>query len=289
MIPLHRLWSVCMGSLLVFTLVVGRLGYLQIYRHASLLQRAEKEHTLHYVEIPRGAIFDRAGHVLAMSIGGGSCFADPKRIKNPAATARALAPILAMPPATLEAKLRQHRRFVWLARRLDPERTQQVHDLAASGISVVTESKRFYPEETLAAQVLGIVGGDHEGASGVEQAADGWLSGRSTPFTFASWSLSKSQGHFTTKGDTIPRSVVLTLDRTLQYIVEQELATQMQMSRAKSGTVIVEDPQTGEILAMATAPSFNSTSWTPRTDFSVRMDSGRYPAGPSTIMKRRDG
>jgi len=107
----------------------------------------------------------------------------------------------------------------------------------------------------------------------VEQAADEWLSGRATPYTFASWSLSKDATRFPAK-DATPRSVVLTLDRTLQYIVEQELAAQMRMSRAKSGTVIVQDPHTGEILAMATAPSFNPNLWgAPHADTGYTLDS----------------
>lgn len=261
MIPLHRLWAVCMLSLSVFLFVVGRLGYLQIYCHADLSRRAERERSRGYVEVPRGAIFDRAGHVLAMSIGGGSCFADPKRVKNPVQAARALSPLLNVSVPTLERKLSQPKRFVWLARRLDPEHSRMVRDLKIAGISVVTETKRFHPEETLAAQVLGVVGANHQGASGVEQVADAWLSGRSTPATFASWTPSKNSPDVTFKREAIPQSVVLTLDRTLQYIVEQELAVQMQMSRAKSGTVIVQDPHTGEILAMATAPTFNPNLW----------------------------
>jgi cell division protein FtsI (penicillin-binding protein 3) len=261
-IPLYRLWLACMGSLFVFVFVVGRLGYLQIYSHSSLSKRVERQHKQRlYTETPRGTIFDRSGHVLAMSIGGGSCFADPKRIQNPAAAARALSPVLNISVSTLQNKLSQRKRFVWLARRLDPERSQQLRSLGIKGISVVTESKRFYPEEALAAHVLGVVGGSHRGASGVEQAADEWLSGSSKAGTFASWELSEESSKFKPKGEATPRSVVLTIDRTLQYIVEQELAAQMELSRAKSGTVIVADPQTGEILAMATAPSFNPNQW----------------------------
>ena len=119
MIPLHRLWAVCMLSLVVFSLVAVRLGYLQIYRHANLSARAQREQTSHSQMSSRGAIFDRAGYVLAMNLRGGSCFADPKRIKNPSAAARSLAPVLSLPAPMVEAKLKQRRRFVWLARRLD--------------------------------------------------------------------------------------------------------------------------------------------------------------------------
>jgi cell division protein FtsI (penicillin-binding protein 3) len=261
MIPLYRLWAICMASLIGFTLVVGRLAYLQIFRHSVLSERATREQSRHYQETPRGAIFDRSGHVLAMTIGGGSCFADPKRIANPAATAKQLAPILEMPVHAVEAKLRQRRRFVWLARRLDPERTRQVQALKTPGIRVVTESKRFYPEEQLAAQVLGVVGSNHQGASGVEQVANDWLGGNSTPSTFAAWDYAKSPSLFQTPGEAVPNSVVLSIDRTLQYIVEQELTAQIKLSKARSGTVIVQNPQTGEILAMATAPTFNPNLW----------------------------
>lgn len=261
MIPLHRIWIACMGTLMAFLFVTARLGYLQIYQHAALSKRANREHAARYGETPRGAILDRFGNVMAMTLGGGSCFADPKRVKNPAATARTLAPLLDMSVAEVEAKLTQKKRFVWLARRLDPERALQVKGRSFPGIRVVTESKRFYPEESLAAHVLGVVGADHNGASGVEQAADEWLSGRSTPYAFSSLSFADDSQPLSARGETIPRSVVLTIDRSLQYIVEQELALQMQMSRAKHGAVVVQDPRTGDILAMASAPSFNPNFW----------------------------
>src|SRR5882672_7557277 len=111
MICLQRIWSICMGSLLTFFLVVGRLGYLQIYCHAALTERAERERSQHTLDMPRGAIFDRSGHVLAMSIGGGSCFADPKLIKNPLATAQWLSPMINVPVPVLQAKLTQRKRF----------------------------------------------------------------------------------------------------------------------------------------------------------------------------------
>ena len=99
-----------MGSLAAFLLVVGRLGYLQIYCHAELMQRAERERAHPQMDAPRGTIFDRSGHVLALSIGGGSCFADPKHIKNAGSVARALSPLLNIPAHTLEAKLTQENR-----------------------------------------------------------------------------------------------------------------------------------------------------------------------------------
>ncbi len=162
----------------------------------------------------------------------------------------------------IKSKLTEHRRFVWLARRLDPETAEQVKALKRPGITVTTDIKRFYPEESLAAQVLGVVGDSQKGLSGVERVADSWLNGESAPSLFQQWTFGKTKfSPLETRSDLPAHSVVLTLDRPLQTIVEQELAVQMKLSRPKSGTVIIQDPQTGEILAMATAPTFNPNLW----------------------------
>lgn len=261
MIKARRLWMTGTLSMLAFIFLVARLGYLQLYCHAALTERAEKEHAQHNEPAARGAILDRSGDILAMSLQGGACFADPAAVHNPDESARTLAPLLHLPPTSIKLKLLEHRRFVWLGRRLDPETTEALQELHLPGISVVPDAKRFYPEESLAAQVLGVVGDEQGGLSGVELVADKWLKGQSTPFLFKQWTLSKKESSLTEKSDLPERSVVLTIDRTLQYIVEQELATQMKLSRPKSGTVIVQDPQTGEILAMASAPSFNPNQW----------------------------
>jgi cell division protein FtsI (penicillin-binding protein 3) len=256
------LWAVRTVSLLLFGAIAARLGYLQIYCHAMLSERAIREHSADRTEgPPRGAVLDRAGRVLAMTIEGGSCFADPRRVGDVVQTAQALSPLVHVSPAVLQEKLRGPRRFVWLARRLDPETTQKLQELHAPGIYVIPERKRFYPDETLAAHVLGVVGTDHHGLSGVEQVADGWLSGRSVPFLFRQWIFQGEPVRLASQADPVPCSVVLTLDRELQYIAEQELAAQMAVSGARNGTVIIEDPQTGDILAMASAPTFDPNLW----------------------------
>lgn len=263
MIKARRLWITRVMSMAAFVLLVTRLGYLQLYCHAALTERALREHSRQGTEEQtRGAILDRSGEVLAMSIQGGACFADPALISNAEETARALAPVLQLSPSVLKAKLMERRRFVWLARRLDPETAQAVQDLHRPGIYVNPEMKRFYPEEALAAQVLGVVGDDGQGLSGVERVADSWLSGRSAPFLFKQWEVAKKlPTSALDKSETPAHSVVITIDRTLQTIVEQELAEQMKISRPKSGTVVIEDPETGDILAMASAPSFNPNFW----------------------------
>lgn len=259
----RRFWMARVASLAAFALIVTRLGYLQIYCHAALREKADRERSRRTFDSPaRGAILDRNGAVLATSIQGGACFADPARVTQADETARLLSPILRIPADTLRVKLTRRRRFVWLARRLDPQTVQRLQELRRPGVSVTPEMKRFYPEDHLAAHVIGVVGDGQEGLSGVERVADGWLSGRSTPFLFKQWDLNKSPAKgLAARNEWPPRSVVLTLDRQLQTIVEQELAVQMRLSRSKSGTVIIADPRSGEILAMATAPSFNPNLW----------------------------
>jgi cell division protein FtsI (penicillin-binding protein 3) len=259
----RRLRITCIVSLAGFILIVSRLGYLQIYCHASLTSRAEREHARKLVDQwPRGAILDRQGSVLAMSIQGGACFADPANAKSADETARLLSPLIHLPSAAIKAKLSQRKRFVWLARRLDPATVQAIKDLHLPGVRVAPEMKRFYPEEALAAHLLGVVSDGQEGLSGVELAVDSWLTGRGVPNLFREWSAHRARNSvIASKADLPAQSVVLTIDRTLQTIVEQELATQMKLTRPKSGTVIIQDPRTGEILAMATAPGFNPNLW----------------------------
>jgi cell division protein FtsI (penicillin-binding protein 3) len=264
MIRTQRLWLARAISLVFFLGVVLRLGYVQLLCHAALEERADRErhHTQTSVDLDgRGAILDRTGAVLAMNIRGGACFADPRKIGPVEESARLLSEVLHEPIAAIKAKLTQPKRFVWLARRLDPETVERLKALRRPGISVIADVKRFYPEECLAAHVLGVVGDDQQGLSGVELVADRWLRGRSMPFLFRQWSLSPMKTITAGHADLIPHSVILTIDRTLQTIVEQELAIQMKRSRPKGGTVIVQDPYTGEILAMASSPAFNPNLW----------------------------
>jgi len=266
MIRTARLGMTMFISLFFFSFVAGRLGYLQLYCHDALQARVDREESRSQraspdIE-PRGAILDRTGEVLAMSIQGGACFADPKHVTKVDETARLLSPYLHQPASVIKSKLTEHRRFVWLARRLDPEAAEQVKALKRTGITVTNDIKRFYPEESLASQVLGVVGDSQKGLSGVELVANSWLSGDSAPNLFKQWTFGKARpSALTSRSDLTSHSIVLSIDRTLQTIVEQELAIQMKLSRPKSGTVIIQDPQTGEILAMATSPSFNPNLW----------------------------
>ena len=179
----------------------------------------------------------------------------------------------------IKARLEQKKRFVWIARRLDPSLANQLKALNLPGVFVQPEMRRFCPEESLAAHTLGVTSDEQNGLSGIELTAENWLSGKGMPFLFKQWPLKKTERTPAHDNQDWPaHSLILTIDRTLQTIVEQELAVQMKLSQPKSGTVIVQDPQTGEILAMASAPTFNPNLWgVPNAPESYGSDTLRNP------------
>ncbi len=264
-------------TLLLFSGILVRLAYLQLYCASDLAARAKQSHHRHQIDQdPRGAILDRHGAVLAVSIEGGACFADPKLVAHPTQAAEALADLLHRPVSEVRAKLTQKKRFVWLARRLDPATAEAVRALKMRGIQVLAEQKRFYPEESFAAHTLGVVGDNHQGLSGVELTADSWLRAKSMPSLFKDWGFrKKATGELNQRDDWPSHSVVLTLDRTLQTIADQELSRQIKMSRAKSGVVIIQNPHSGDILAMASYPTFDPNVW------GMSKAPGHY--GPETL------
>jgi cell division protein FtsI (penicillin-binding protein 3) len=242
--------------------VIGaRLVYLQTVRHEELSKRARsQQHRGVVTGAARGLILDRQGREMARSVEVESFFAVPTEIENIDETARQLAAVLKTEAAPLADRLRQakeaNRPFLWLARKLDDADAAAVNGLNLKGVYPRKESKRRYPNNELAAHVVGFVDLDDKGLAGVERVYNASLEGE--------------QGKLFVEGDArrqtyesvevAPRegqTVVLTIDQTIQYQTERALAAALERSRAKSGTAIVLDPRTGEILALANAPTFN--------------------------------
>src|SRR5919205_995359 len=161
-------------TLLVWMLIIGgRLVYLQIYSHELLADRARRQQqTLSETNAPRGMILDRQGVELARSLEVDSFFAVPSEIEDAPAAARQLAPLFGADPNALAAKIeeakRSRRKFVWLAREVEPEQAGRALALNLPGIHTIKEPKRYYPNGALAAHVLGFVGLDDKGLGGVE-------------------------------------------------------------------------------------------------------------------------
>ena len=234
-----------------------RLVYLQIFRYGSFEKRAihERERT-EEVSARRGIIYDRTGRELAMSISVDSAFAVPTEIPDLAGTVSLISKITNTDPRETLAKCKATRTFCWVARKTDAETADRIRALNLRGIYFQKESKRFYPKRELAAQVLGYVGMDDEGLSGIERQYDNELRG-SPGRMLISVDAHKKWFGSVEKQPEPGENVVLTIDEQIQYIAERELATAMQETHAVTGTVIVQNPHTGEILALANQPTFN--------------------------------
>jgi len=242
-------------------LVGARLAYLQTSQHEWLSRRARAQQSdVEPLAAPRGLILDRQGRELARSIDVDSFYADPREIEDVDAASNALAPVLKVDPAGLSTKLKEaksaRRGFMWLARRVEDEQAQAVKALKIKGVYSQEEQRRRYPNGALAAHVLGFVGLDAKGLAGVEQVYDASLTGESGKLILdadAKRRAFESEGLGARDGQTL----VLTLDQTVQFIVERELAAALERTQAKSAAAVVMDPHTGEVLALANAPSFD--------------------------------
>lgn len=241
-----------------------RLVHLQITSHDRLVERAQRQQQYALDTGPeRGLLLDRHERELARSIQTESIFVDPAELESTgyiSCIANTTAPILGTDEATLFDDLSKAkesgRRFFWLARRLNSDQADKIRSLGLHGVHFRPEPKRFYPNGALASHVLGFVGVDGTGLGGVEQVYNDEILGErgkvfiekdSTGDAYESFEVPAKPG----------QTIVLTIDQSIQYRAEQTLAAAVKDTRAKSGTAIVLDPKTGEILALANAPTFD--------------------------------
>jgi cell division protein FtsI (penicillin-binding protein 3) len=248
-----------LGSILVFWSagICMRLVYLQIFSYGRYAHKAEREHERTEEIAPkRGIIYDRAGRELAMSVSVDSAFAIPSMIPDLGNTVSLVARITKSDPRELLARCKAARSFCWVARKADPGIADRIRSLNLRGIYFQKEPKRFYPKRDLAPQVIGYVGTDDGGLSGIEREFDDKLKG--VPGSMIVQVDARNKWYASVEKQPEPgNNVVLTVDEQIQYIAERELATAIAETHAISGTVIVENPHTGEILALANQPTFN--------------------------------
>ena len=237
--------------------ICARLVYLQIFRYGTFEQRAQhQQQRSEEVSPRRGIIYDRFGNELAMSINVDSIFAVPTEMPKPAGTMSLLARITRQDPRELMARCEATKTFCWVARKPDPEISERIRSLNLRGIYFQKESKRYYPKGDLAAQVLGYVGMDDKGLSGIEREYEDELHGRPGQMLISLDARKKYFGSVEKQPEP-GQNIVLTIDEKIQYIAERELETAMAQTKAMAGTVLVENPRTGEILALANRPTFN--------------------------------
>jgi cell division protein FtsI (penicillin-binding protein 3) len=241
--------------------VIGvRLVQLQAFDGQAYASQAEQQR-LRKVTLPaqRGDILDSAGAVLATSIDARAIYADPKEVADPERTAERLAPFLGVPSAELVPRLRATNRFQYLAHDVTPAVARQIAGLDLAGIGALPERQRVYPGGSLAANLIGAVGADGKGLAGFEYALGGVLAGRDGEQTMQVGRTGTTIPAATdTERAAVPGSSVrLTIDRDIQYVAQRAIAKQVRAMGAQSGSVIVMDPRSGRVLAMATAPTFD--------------------------------
>lgn len=262
-------------------LIISRLVWLQVIRHAEWQDRAERQQERTFLVAPRrGILYDRDLHELAMTVTADSVYAVPSEIGSDAQKAQdaeQLAAIVHRFPddrfteqKQILARLRDSRNFAWVARKQPPAVIAQVRALRLKGIYFQQEFKRFYPDQTLAAQVLGYVGMDDDGLAGVEEEMDHELHG--TPGRMLTAVDAKRHVMDSQERDPQPgENLVLTIDANIQFMAEKALAANMQRTGAEHGTVVVQDPHTGQILALAIQPTFNPNEFR-HTDPDLLLD-----------------
>jgi cell division protein FtsI (penicillin-binding protein 3) len=270
-----RMMLVGFGVCLWAVIVLVRLVQLQVLNRAGYERQAARQSERTIVLDPRrGAILDRAGHALAVSVDAESIYGVPQEISDPAGTAEALGRALGLDAGgrrEVLAQLQKSRGFVWVRRKVDPVAARAVHDLQLEGIGFLTENRRYYPKRDLASQVLGYVGVDNTGMSGIEYAFDSQIRGRAAKVAIQIDARRRAVGH-AEKPSTEGRTVVLTLDESIQHSAERELDRALAETGAVSGVIVVMGPATGEVLALANRPAFNPN---------------RFAAYPSSRWKNR--
>ncbi|HWF87650.1 MAG TPA: penicillin-binding transpeptidase domain-containing protein [Pyrinomonadaceae bacterium] len=243
--------------------VCARLVYLQFSQYDNLADRARQQQQNEIETSPqRGDLLDRQERQLASSVQTVSLFIDPNGLDTATLdhNAQQLAKSLNLKQADLARDFRkahdQKKRFVWIARRLDADVANKVVELKLPGVQTQLEPKRYYPNGSLAAHVLGYVGLDGKGLGGVEQYYNTKISGEPGQLFIEKDASGKPYEGYEIAAKP-GNTVVLTIDQTIQYQAEQALQAAVSQSHAKSGSVIVLDPRSGEILALANAPTFD--------------------------------
>ena len=250
------LWSVA---------IEARLVYLQVMHHDELSARAERQQS-RTIEAPakRGELLDRRGRVLAYSVDADTIYAVPTDIEDPDKAASALCGALADCRArdrhALADRIRRGRAFVYVRRQVSPEQARRVAALDLTGVGFMKENRRFYPNKDLAAHVLGYVGIDNGGLHGIEAAYDSLIKGRPGTVLIQTDARRHAFSRIE-RPPTAGATLELTIDEYLQHIVERELRAGVESNRAATGSAVVMNPASGEILALANYPTFNPNTY----------------------------
>ncbi len=259
-----RIISILIFFLLSFIIIVARDFQLQIIYKNKLEARARSQYLKKINLLPeRGGIYDRNLNELAISIEVDSVYAHPAKVAKPKTLARTIAPVLLTGKMRIEDKLLSNSPFVWLKRQIDLAKGERERISGIKGVGLMKESKRFYPPPNLASNVIGFVGHDSTGLEGIELEYNRHLIGGDVKVYGERDALGREMlfGDLEKSHPIKGNDLILTIDKTIQYIAEKELRKVVRTTEAKAGMVIVMDPNTGEVLAMANLPTFDPNNF----------------------------
>ena len=291
-----RFWTVCGVFVFWAGLIIARLFWLQVVRHDEFQGRAEKQQQRTFEVAPRrGVLYDRNLHELAMTVQVDSIFAVPTEIEDKQAVAHALAAVVHTDPEDgqtteeqIADRLNAGHSFAWVARRVSEQTSTRVKELLDSqglkGIYFQKEFQRFYPDNEIAAQVLGYVGLDDNGLGGLEQKFEPQLHG--VPGRM--YTAMDAHRHVLGSSEREPepgQNLVLTIDANIQFLAERALDHAMQRTQAANGTVVIQDVHTGQILALATRPTFNPNLFRRTTPELLRNHAVSDVYEPGSVFK----
>lgn len=274
--------------LLSLTVLILRLFYLQAIRHGFYAKIANEQHTVS-IEVPsrRGAIFDKNMRVLAINLNSNSVFANARLIKDKRRIAVQLASILSLNEQFVLGRLSKNKGFVWIKRKITDQEYAEIKKLKIEGVDVIEESKRFYPNRDSACHTLGTVDIDNKGLEGLELYYNKYLKGES------GWLISTQdarrkllesyQGEYIQPKNGL--NLVLTIDAVIQHIAERELLKAYEKYRAKGASIVVMDPRTGDILALANLPNYDLNNFKKRPVEAIRNRAINDFFEPGSVFK----
>jgi cell division protein FtsI (penicillin-binding protein 3) len=255
-----RIFIILVVFIMATIAISARAYQLHVLKNKELSQLTENQIKRVITVAPkRGIIYDCKREEMAISIDVASIYAQPSKVTNKREYARKLSRILKIKRKDLIKKLNSDKSFVWIKRRVTPAQSKKVESLNLDGINFLTEAKRFYPSSEIAGNVIGFVGMDSKGLEGLELKYNNDLKGEATYSVVQRDALGRIifGKRLKQRKNVMGNELILTIDKTIQYIAEKELRKAVRKTRAKSGTVVVMRPDTGEILAVAIQPQYN--------------------------------
>jgi len=273
--------------LALFSIALARAAWLQGVKGGELRAEARTQQVT-AVTVPgeRGRVLDRNGKVLAVTEEAATVIATPYQVVDPAGTARALGAILPdVTAAELEEKLSAETGFEYLAHKVDLDEADEIEELEIHGIDTIPDSKRLYPQGELAAQVIGAVGSENEGLTGLEQSKDDVLGGEDGEQEVVHDARGNPIRFDVLKPSSVGDDIQLTIDAAIQDVAEEAIADATDRYAAKGATAIVMDPNTGDLLAMANTPGFDPGDLESASDESLANRATSFTYEPGSTFK----